>query len=45
LFAQLSSLRDKADYDVIFKASEEEIRLFKEQAEDFVLRVKELLCE
>ena len=45
LFAQLSSLRDKADYDVIFKASEKEIRLFKEQAEDFILRVKELLCE
>ena len=45
LFAQLSSLRDKADYDVIFKASENEILLFKEQAVDFILRVKELLCE
>lgn len=33
------------NYYVIFKASEKEIRLFKEQAEDFILRVKELLCE
>lgn len=45
LFAQLSSLRDKADYDVVFKASEQEIRLFREQAIGFVSRVKELLCE
>ncbi|MDO4957681.1 MAG: HEPN domain-containing protein [Prevotellaceae bacterium] len=45
LFAQLSSLRDKADYDVIFKASENEILLYVEQAKNFILRVKELLCE
>lgn len=42
-FAQMSSLRDKADYDVIFTATEEEIRKYYPQAISFLQRIAFLL--
>lgn len=42
-FAQMSSLRDKADYDIIFTASQEDIQKYYPQAMAFLERISSLL--
>lgn len=42
-FAQMSSLRDKADYDVIFSATEEDMHKYYPQALVFLKRIESLL--
>lgn len=43
LYSQLSTLRERADYDVVFEATEEDIMKYKSQAEDFIKQIKTLL--
>lgn len=42
-FAQMETLRDKADYDIIFSASEDDINRFYPLAKEFLSKVKILL--
>ncbi len=43
LYAQLESLRERADYDCFFKVSEEDVQGFKPAAEALINHIKELL--
>lgn len=43
LFAQLETLRDKADYNVIFEASKEEIMEHRPKVDDFIATIKKML--
>lgn len=42
-FAQMETLRDKADYDIVFSASEEDIRKYLPLTRAFLDRVNSLL--
>lgn len=42
-YAQMESLRERADYDVIFRATQEEIEDYLPQAYSFVNSIKRLL--
>ncbi len=42
-FAQLETLRDKADYNVIFEASKEEIMEHRPKVDDFIATIKKML--
>lgn len=42
LFAKLETLRDKADYNVFFEASEEDVMKFRPQVDDFLEIIKDL---
>lgn len=43
LFAQIETLRDKADYNVIFEASKEEIMEHRPKVDDFIATIKKML--
>ena len=43
LFAQLETLRDRADYDIIYMASEDEVMSFFSKAEELLTKIKELI--
>jgi uncharacterized protein (UPF0332 family) len=43
IFSQLETLRDMADYDVVFQATKEEIMDFRPQADDFIAAIKGLM--
>ena len=43
IFSQLETLRDMADYDVVFQATKEEIMDFRPQADDFIAAIKKLM--
>lgn len=42
-FAQMSSLRDRADYDIIFTASQEDIEKYYPQTQAFLEKISSLL--
>ena len=42
LFSQLASLREKADYDVLFKVEEEDVIKFYPEAKEFMANVMRL---
>lgn len=44
-FAQMETLRDKADYDIVFSATEDDITNYMPKAIGFLQRVKALLDE
>lgn len=43
ILAQLETLRDKADYDIIFEASEKDIAEFRPQVDEFINSIKGLI--
>lgn len=43
VFAQLETLRDKADYDVTFTATEKEILTFQPLVSSFIQKIKDLI--
>ena len=45
LFAQLETMRDKADYDIIYSATQTEVMTLYPQATAFLATIKELLGE
>ena len=44
-FSQLETLRDKADYNVSFLATEEEINDYRPKVDDFIATIKKLIDE
>lgn len=44
-FAQMETLRDKADYDIVFSATESDIKTYMPQARGFLERIRVLLEE
>lgn len=44
-FSQLETLRDKADYNVSFLATEEEINDYRPKVDDFIATIKNLIDE
>lgn len=44
-FAQMETLRDRADYDIVFSATESEIASYMPQAQGFLQRIRVLLDE
>lgn len=45
LFAQLETMRDKADYDIIYNATQEEVLSFLPKVKDFLEKIHCLLTE
>lgn len=43
LFSKLQTLRDKADYDIIFEATEKDINDFRPQMDGFLAAIKALI--
>lgn len=44
-FAQLETLRDNADYDVIFQATKDEILNYRSKVDVFIATIKKMLVE
>ena len=42
-FAQMETLRDKADYDIVFSATQEDIERYLPKAEKFIERIAKML--
>lgn len=43
LFAQMATLRERADYDCVFKVSKEQVQVLVEQSDSFLAKIKLLL--
>ena len=43
IFSQLETLRDKADYNILFEASKEDIMDFRPKVDDFIAAIKKLM--